>query len=283
MSAPPDGSLDALLNEGEVIQRRPRRRSSRGATFIGVVGELFITAGVLVLLFVAWELWWTNLEADRNQNDATTALVETFDAPDVVVEPGGDNETEEPVARSAEEQEVEDSEEFGPAPAASLDEPGTFALIYVPRFGEDWVRPVTTGVGLDVLNNLGVGHYPETQMPGEPGNFAVAGHRQTHGQVFYNIHQLREGDRVYVQTREGFYQYRYTDTEIVAPSQVDVLAPVPRDAGAEPTTSVLTMTSCHPLYTTRERIIAYAELESFRPADAGPQDAIRSAYAKTQN
>lgn len=278
MSAPPDGSLDAMLDAGAVEprrQRQGRRRPSRGAAVVGVIGELLITVGLLVLLFVAWELWWTNLEADRKQDDAATSLIESFERPDAVEVPA------EPVG--PEEQAEEDAEEFGSPPAASLDEPGTFALMYVPRFGEDWVRPVTTGVGLDVLNNLGIGHYPETQMPGEPGNFAVAGHRQTHGQVFYNIHQLRDGDRVYVQTREGFYQYRYTGTEIVAPSQVDVLAPVPRQAGAEPSASVLTMTSCHPLYTTRERIIAYAELESFRPAEAGPQDAILSAYQNTRN
>ncbi|GHD11246.1 class E sortase [Zhihengliuella salsuginis] len=282
MSAPPDGSLDAMLDAGAVEPRRRRqgrRRPSRGAAVVGVIGELLITVGLLVLLFVAWELWWTNLEADRSQDEATSALVETFGAPDVDAGPGGIGSD----ARDAGDQAAEDADEFGSPPAASLTDPGTFALMYVPRFGDDWVRPVTSGVGLDVLNNLGIGHYPETQLPGEPGNFAVAAHRQTHGQVFYNIDKLRDGDRVYVQTREGFYQYRYTGTEIVAPSQVDVLAPVPRQAGAEPSASVLTMTSCHPLYTTRERIIAYAELESFRPADAGPQDAILSAYQNTRN
>lgn len=278
MSAPPDGSLDAMLDDGrrrEAARRRPGRRYSRAGAVIGVIGELLITAGVIVLLFVAWELWWTNFEADRKQNDAATSLVESFERPDAVEVPS------EPV--DPEEQAEEDAEEFGPPPAASLDEAGTFALMYVPRFGEDWVRPVSSGVGLDVLNNIGIGHYPETQMPGEAGNFAVAGHRQTHGQVFYNIDKLRDGDRVYVQTREGFYQYRYTDTEIVSPTQVDVLAPVPRQPDAEPTASVLTLTSCHPLFTTRERIIAYAELESFRPAEHGPQFAIMSAYERTQN
>ncbi|WP_257998251.1 class E sortase [Zhihengliuella halotolerans] len=279
MSAPPEGSLDAVLDDGgaraAARDRRPRRRYSRGGAVVGVIGELLITAGVIVLLFVAWELWWTNLEADRNQNDAATNLIESFERPEAIAAPG------DPV--DPEDQAADDAEQFGPPPAATLEDPGTFALMYVPRFGEDWVRPVSSGVGLDVLNNLGIGHYPETQMPGEAGNFAVAAHRQTHGQVFYDIDKLRDGDRVYVQTREGFYQYRYTGTEIVSPSQVDVLAPVPRQPGAEPTSSVLTLTSCHPLFTTRERIIAYAELESFRPAEHGPQFAIMSAYERTQN
>lgn len=237
-------------------------------TAVGVIGELLITAGVLVLLFVAWELWWTNLEADATQSDAAATLVQQFEVP---AGPG------EQTNRSPEQQAADDLAEFGEPPAAAGGE-GTFGVLYVPRFGDDYARPVSDGVGLDVLNTLGIGHYPDTQLPGEPGNFALAGHRQTHGQVFFNIDQLTVGDRLYVQTAEGFYQYRYRSTEIVAPSTVEVLAPVPHQPGAEPTESVLTLTSCHPLYTTRERIIAYAVLESFRPAEAGPQDAIREAH-----
>ncbi|GAB3653018.1 class E sortase [Zhihengliuella somnathii] len=235
---------------------------------VGVIGELLITAGVLVLLFVAWELWWTNLEADATQDDAASTWVQQFEVP---AEPG------ERTDRSPEQQAADDLAEFGEPPASAGGE-GTFGVLYVPRFADDYARPVSEGVGLDVLNTLGIGHYPDTQLPGEPGNFALAGHRQTHGQVFYNIDQLTDGDRLYVQTAEGFYQYRYRSTEIVTPYTVEVLAPVPHQPDAEPTESVLTLTSCHPLYTTRERIIAYAVLESFRPADAGPQDAIRDAH-----
>lgn len=243
---------------------------------VGVLGELLITAGVLVLLFVAWELWWTNLEADATQNDAAATLVQQFE---VSAGPGEqtDSSPAEQTNSSPAKQAADDLAEFGEPPAAAGGE-GTFGVLYVPRFGDDYARPVSDGVGLDVLNTLGIGHYPDTQLPGEPGNFALAGHRQTHGQVFFNIDQLTDGDRLYVQTVEGFYQYRYRSTEIVTPSTVEVLAPVPHQPGAEPTESVLTLTSCHPLYTTRERIIAYAVLESFRPADAGPPDAIRAAH-----
>ncbi|MBG6084718.1 class E sortase [Zhihengliuella flava] len=243
-------------------------RSARAA--VGVIGELLITAGVLVLLFVAWELWWTNIEADARQDDAASNLIQEFAAPDV----GAPGEGPE---RSTADQAEQDRADYGEPPIASVDST-TFALLYVPRFGEDYVRPVSSGVGLEVLNTVGIGHYPQTQRPGEAGNFALAGHRQTHGQVFYSIDRLTDGDRLYVQTAEGFYQYRYRSTEIVTPATGEVLAPVPHQPGVQPTESLLTLTSCHPLYTTRERIIAYAVLESFRPLEAGPQDAIRAAY-----
>ncbi|MET1034846.1 MAG: class E sortase [Arthrobacter sp.] len=240
----------------------------------GVLGELLITCGLIVLLFVAWELWWTNLEADRKQHAATSALVQQFDDVPSARPPAG---TADPGASSK-----ADREEFGAPPAARLDLDGaTFAVMYIPRFGEDFARPVTNGVGLDVLNNLGIGHYPSTQLPGEKGNFAVAAHRQTHGQVFYDIDKLGAGDRIYVQTREGFYTYAYRSTEIVHPTSSEVLLPVPHRPGTEPTTSILTLTSCDPPFSTAMRIIAYAELESWRPASSGPPAAIADAVAHT--
>ncbi|WP_309081772.1 class E sortase [Zhihengliuella sp.] len=250
---------------------RGRRRRSPAARVAGLLGELLITLGVVLMLYVVWELWWTNLEAGRQQGQATSRLLEDF---------GDAAPAPEPTGRllSPEEQAAADRAEFGEPPAAAGGE-GTFALLYVPRFDDDYVRPVSTGVGLDVLNTVGIGHYPQTQLPGEPGNFALAGHRQTHGQVFYEIDQLTDGDRLYVQTREGFYQYEYSDTEIVNPGASEVLLPVPHQPDAEPEWNILTLTSCHPIFSTAQRIIAYAELESFRPAEAGPQDQIREAYA----
>lgn len=261
----------------------------------GVLGELLITCGLIVLLFVAWELWWTNLEADRKQDAATSALVRQFgdvplpDRPSARPPAGtagpeapSSAGPQAPAAADPGASSKADREEFGVPPAARLDLDGaTFAVMYIPRFGEDFARPVTNGVGLDVLNNLGIGHYPSTQLPGEKGNFAVAAHRQTHGQVFYDIDKLGAGDRIYVQTREGFYTYAYRSTEIVHPTRSEVLLPVPHRPGAEPTTSILTLTSCDPPFSTAMRIIAYAELESWRPASSGPPADIADAVAHT--
>ncbi|GAA3706265.1 class E sortase [Zhihengliuella alba] len=253
---------------------RVRRRSpSAGARVAGVLGELLITVGAVLMLYVVWELWWTNVQAAEEQGQATSRLLEDFGPAVPLPEPGE-------VLLSPEEQAAADRAEFGAPPAAAGGD-GTFGLLYIPRFDADYVRPVSHGVGLDVLNTVGIGHYPQTQLPGEAGNFALAGHRQTHGQVFYEIDRLTDGDRLYVQTREGFYQYEYSDTEIVSPGATDVLLPVPHRPEAEPQQSILTLTSCHPIFSTAQRIIAYAELESFRPAEAGPQDQIRDAYRTT--
>jgi sortase A len=234
---------------------RPRRGPL--STAFGVFGELFLTAGVVLLLFVVWQLWWTNLDAGRTQETAVERALDGF-AGTPSEDPAGD-----------------------PADNPAL-EGDTFAVMYVPRFGEDYARPVTTGVGLDVLNTLGIGHYPETQLPGEKGNFAVAAHRQTYGEAFRDIHNLREGDLIYVQTKKGFYTYAYRSTQIVYPSAAEVLAPVPGQPGEKPTEAVLTMTSCDPPFTTRMRIVAVSALESFTPAADGPPAAIAATVAKLQ-
>lgn len=234
-----------------------RGRTRRGARLVGVAGELLITLGVLVALYAVWELWWTNLEAGRVQDAAVERLAEDFGA-------GSDGTEPAPAA--------------GLAPVTPAAEDGeAFGILYVPRFGEGYARPIAEGVGHEVLNSAGIGHYPGTQWPGEPGNFAVAGHRQSHGQVFWDMDRLRPGDRLYVQTETGYYTYRHTGTEIVQPSESSVLLPVPHRPEAEPTVSTLTLTTCHPPFTVRERMIAYAELESWRPLSDGPPAEIAAA------
>lgn len=220
---------------------------------MGGIGEILITLGLLLLLFVSWELWWTNIDADQAQAAVTQELVQEFKT--------------EKVSKD-------------PASQKNLLEGDTFAMMYVPRFGPGNAHPVTHGVGPEVLNNVGIGHYPDTQLPGEIGNFAVAAHRQTHGQVFWNIDKLVDGDKIYVQTRDAFYTYAYKRTIIVEPSQSEVLLPVPMKSGVEPTVATLTLTSCHPPFTTRQRIIAFAELESTQGADAGSPPEIADTVAK---
>lgn len=230
-----------------------------GQRIMGGFGEILITLGIVLLLFVAWELWWTNIDANKAQQQVTTQFAQGLEV-------GAGND---------------DDKDFGPAPIAKIPEGETFGIFYIPRFGKDFAHPVTNGVGMDVLNTVGIGHYPETEAPGELGNFAVAAHRQTHGQVFWDIDKFETGDKIYLQTKEGFYTYEWRNTEIVEPSQGEVLLPVPHEPGTEPTTSILTMTSCHPPFTTRLRIIAYSELTSWRPAEAGAPSAIADLVAKT--
>lgn len=223
-----------------------------------------MTAGVILLLFVAWQLWWTNVESNAKQDQA----VEEFLA-DLGGEPAPPKAVDAPQPSAPNEVPV-----LGERAAGE-----TFAVIYIPRFGDDYTRPVTSGVTTAVLDNLGLGHYPETGMPGAIGNFALAGHRQTNGAVLDNIHTLVPGDRMYVQTQDGYYTYVYRNTQIVLPDRVDVLAPVPTQPGVEPEQRILTLTSCNPRFGAQERIIAYAMMESFQPLDDGPPDEIAAQVA----
>ncbi len=243
---------------------RARRRRTPFQLVAQVLGELLVTAGVVLLLFVGWEIWWTNIDSGIKQEQA---LEEFFsDAPPVTA----------PDAAGA-----PSAEDFGdPAVLPQQDLVGTFGVVYIPRFGENYSRPVSAGVGPDVLDNLGLGHYPGSGAPGEVGNFALAGHRQTHGQVLDQIHTLVPGDRVYVQTRDGYYTYVFRNTEIVLPDRADVIAPVPTQPDAQPVDRILTMTSCNPRFGAQERIIAYSVLESWRPAGAGPPPEIAENVAR---
>ena len=110
-----------------------------------------------------------------------------------------------------------------------------------------------------------VGHYNDTGMPGDEGNFAVAGHRGSHGAPFMNLPKMRAGDAVVVETKAGWYTYRYRNLEYVPPTAVDVLAQTPRDPEAGITGRYLTMTTCSPRYGWSERAVGYATFEKFTP------------------
>jgi len=238
---------------------RPRRRPRRGVSIIGVFGELLITAGLLVVLFLGWQVWWNDIVVGGQQATAARELSEEWGGT-VAAPPPADPESE-PV-------------DYGePVVATVTDHGERIANLYVPRFGSDWVRAIAEGTTMaDILNDptLGVGHYEGTQMPGEVGNFAVAAHRQTHGGSFNQINQLAIGDAIIVETADGWYTYRYRSTEYVLPSGVGVLDPVPQVDNAQAGDRIITLTACNPLFSTAERIVAYGVMESWQPRDAGP-------------
>lgn len=242
-------------------RREPAAGSGRrpGLHVTGVVGELMVTVGVFLLAFVAWQLWWTDVEGDRAQ----AAIVEGLDWVPVP----GPPEASAPSAAAA--PAIEPRRDAAPAIA----QPGhavTFATLLVPRWGADYERPVSQGVDrAGVLDPLGIGHYPDTAMPGDVGNFAISGHRTTYGKPFTLIADLVAGDPIVVRTADTWYVYRVTTTEIVKPSDVDVIAPVPRQPGAAPTERMITLTTCHPMYSARERYIVYGTLDYWLPTSAG--------------
>ena len=234
---------------------KPRRRIS----VVGVLGELLITAGAFVLLFLAWQLWFNDLVVGNNlheesldqaqlwERDASTAAHGTPDDPPVLGTPDA-------------------SEIFG--------------LMIVPRWGADFYRPIAEGTGtVAVLNHGRIGHYPTSQMPGEVGNFAVAAHRTSYGKPFNQISSLRVGDHIYIETADGWYDYVFRNLEYVQPTGVGVIAPVPQADGATAADRFLTMTSCNPLFSSAERIIAYSVFDSFHPRADGPPDEIAATVA----
>ncbi len=207
---------------------------------IGWAGEVLLTLGVLLLLFVAWQLWWTDVVANRDQAGIVTTLEDDFARERTPVPVGADGIPE------------------------AIGKDGAFAIIRIPRFGEEYARPVIEGTERPVLA-LGVGHYAGTAGPGQVGNFAVAGHRTTYGRPFHDVDRLRDGDRVVVETAATVYVYEVTSRDIVSPRDVDVIAPVPGDPGAAPAGAVLTMTSCHPKYGATERYIVHGSLSETIP------------------
>lgn len=225
-------------------------------------GELCVTVGVLMLLFVTWQLWWTDVQADRQQAVITADLRSSW-ADD---------------RRSAAPLVAEKPKDFGPPPQIPAPADGeAFAIIHIPRFGADYQpRPVLAGTSLDLLER-GVGHYDGTALPGQVGNFAVAGHRVTYGRPFNQIAELRPGDPIVIETADAWYIYRMRSNLIVTPDRVDVVAPVPEQPGAVPTERLITLTACHPMYSARERFIVHGVLDYWQPKSAGEPAELRAA------
>ena len=230
---------------------------------VRTTGELLVTAGALVLLFLVWQLFWTDVVANSSQERTTDALLEQWQRP----------ATDDGAASAGSDQsEPAEGTVQAPAPAVLAALPAeALAVLRVPAFGDDYVRPILQGTTPAVLRE-GVGHYTGTAGPGEVGNFAIAGHRTTYGAPFNPIAELAEGDPVVVETADSFFVYRVVEADVVRPEDVEVIAPVPDEPGAEPTEAYLTMTSCHPMFSARQRYVVHAVLETVSArADGTPQ------------
>lgn len=214
-----------------------------------------MTAGVFVLLFLGWKVWLNDIIVGASQESAAEELSEQF-------EHQFDDGTTLP---------VEDTPPGEPVVMLPVKQGTTFANLIVPRLGPDYKRPIAEGVGSNVLNNskLGTGHYSQTQMPGQVGNFALVAHRTAYGGSFHNINQLVIGDAIYVETQDGWYRYIFRNLEFVQPTGVGVLAPVPQTT-VEATQRLITLTTCNPLLSTDERMIAYGVFDTWFPRADGP-------------
>jgi sortase A len=233
---------------------------------VGVIGELLITAGVFVLLFLGWQLWLNDIIVGNQQQAAAQSLDDKWNktAPKPTPVP-----TSTPTK--------------GPGTPVVDTPPGNaqvFGILYVPRWGVGWERPIGQGVGTaDVLNKIGVGHYPSSQMPGEVGNFAIAAHRHAYGGGFQYVHELHVGDHIYVGTQSGWYEYTFRDIQYVQPTQVNVIQPVPMEPGVAPVDRLITLTTCNPFFSTKERMISYGVFDTWYPRADGPPPEIAATIA----
>lgn len=243
-----------------------------------VVGELFITVGVLLLLFAFYESYWTNIKSGEMQKEVQAELDDEWRNPRTTHLPA-----------------------MGEA----------FAQLYIPAFGSDYHYAILEGTDDDTLL-AGPGHYADTQMPGEAGNFALAGHRVGKGSPFNDLGRLNTCDAIIVETREKWFTYRILPMEegsdaraassqsclqgalhsdvssgryahvmgrhITVPSDSTVLAPLPEAPGvpAENLERVITLTTCHPQFSNAERMIIHAVQTDARDKAAGPPPEMTS-------
>jgi sortase A len=201
-------------------------------TLIRSLGELCITAGLVLLLFVAYGLWGTGAYTSTQQGLLSKQLDKQWSA------------------RQA-------TTTITTAEKVNLGE--GLALIRIPRLGKDYHYVVIEGVTVADLRK-GPGHYPGTAMPGGIGNFVVSGHRTTYAAPFNRVDELRDGDKILVDTKDEQYVYKVTGEKVVLPTQVDATAPVPFHTGAKPTKRLITLTTCHPKYSAARRLIVFGEL-----------------------
>ncbi|GHF26367.1 MULTISPECIES: class E sortase [Streptomyces] len=216
------------------------RIRGRIAATVSVVGELLITAGVIMALFVVYSLWWTNVLADREAKRQGS--------------------------------QVRDHWARQPAGPGALDTKDGIGFLHVPamRNGEVLVKQ---GTGTDVLNEGVAGYYEDPVKSGMPwdkeGNFTLAAHRDGHGAKFHNIDKIKNGDAVVFETRDTWYVYKvFAELTQTSRFNTSVLDFVPKESGKTKPGRYLTLTTCTPVYTSDYRYVVWAELQRTEKVDA---------------
>lgn len=227
----------------------PRQRGRIPAVF-GVLGELLITAGLVLALFVGYSLWWTGVVAERHADTAADHLREFWSAPAASAPPGS------------------------PAAAPPVHAAGDgIGFLHVPALGRGDQTLIRMGTDPAVLNEGVAGVYEQpyrSAMPwDEQGNFTLAAHRDGYGARFHHLDRVAPGDAVVVETRDSWYVYR-VDGTLPQTSKYDsgIVAPVPKGSPYTGPGRYITLTSCTPLYTSRYRMAVWGSLLRVDPVDA---------------
>ncbi len=229
------------------------RRSRDWRWWVGLLGRILVVTGLFLLAFVAYQLWGTGIQTRQAQNKLSSQFDDVLSTSTTTAAPTTSTD-DGTVPTSPSSSTVVTPPPTAPATTVPPPAPGDpIARLEAPKIGLNWI--VVSGVGVDDLKK-GPGHYPDTPLPGHLGNVGIAGHRTTFGHPFFRIDELAPGDDLILTTPAGRYVYQVTQQFIVSPSQSEVLAPTP---DAE-----LTLTSCHPRYSAKKRIIIKAKLDPSR-------------------
>jgi sortase A len=262
---PPPAWKPLGLEEGNAYRGgRGRGGRQRGSVLVGVIGEVLITLGVLLGLYVVWELVWTDVEANQEAQE----VVEAVRAQPKWVVPAGDE-----FARHR-----DPSKEAPPVDKDPLATPPfgeAWGVLHVPRWGLDYTVPVVEGTDrVKILNKGLIGHYEGTEGPGRVGNFATSAHRTTYGKPYNRVAELQNGDSLVMETAQYYFVYKMYNYEIVYPEAVRVIWPVPNEEGAVPTQRIITLTTCHPMFSARQRYVVWGELAYWADKADGPLEEL---------
>lgn len=256
--APTTEKVKTKRNKRVAVSKNNKPKRKKVDLIITIVAEILIVLGLVSGLFLLWKFVIVDYFTNSAQSSSASEVVKEFNS-------GADLGSLE-------------YDKYDPPVTARPGHAETIGVLYIPRLDPTYKRVIAEGTTRwDVLDNpeTGIGHYAESQMPGELGNFALAGHRNS---VFTNLKSIVPGDHIYVQTAEGYYTYVMEEEHsIVTPSDVQVIAPVPNEPGVEPTESFITLTTCWPEWSNTERLIVHAKFVEWRPLAAGPPAEIAAA------
>ncbi|PRY60501.1 class E sortase [Glycomyces artemisiae] len=230
----PPGAESAARKKRTV--KRHRGEGGARSTVRGL-GEVLISLGAIVLLYAAYEVFGVSGEINNEQDTLSTDLDTMWQA-------------------------EEEGDEGSPVPELG----DAFARMWAPDIRpESWTLVEGTEPA-DI--EYAPGRYLDGAMPGEQGNFTLAGHNVP--AIFQKIRDLEPGDKVVIETKDYFYVYEVQEHVVVDETQVDITAPVPGDPGAEPGDEDywLTLFTCHPLWDNYERYVVYSQLVDTIDRDA---------------
>lgn len=225
-------------------------RTHRVAKTFQVVGELVLTFGLVLVLLAVYQLFWTGVETAKIQRGLTDDLYASWG-----VEPPADGIAVAPGKEPDELTAFQPGEGIG--------------FIRIPRFGAGYGKVIVEGTSVADLAK-GPGHYIGSALPGQIGNFAVAGHRSGHGEPFARFEELRVGDPIVIETQQNYFTYTIFDIQYPVPiDSIWAVQSNPFHPGEEPTEALMTLTTCHPRWGNSSRFLVFTRLTDTTPKTAG--------------